>query len=128
PPHAAVADDLDVAGLAAEDDVVRAVPGRQLAVIGVARPGCGEDVALDLLDDRHVHLSHGLDRKLLANLDHAPPTAPCRTNACIEARPYHSQALAPGPGASRPRFRRCPHRRRRAGAPPRPGRAPRWRP
>jgi len=58
PPHAAVADDLTVA---AQHDVVRRVAAGQLAVVGVARPGRGEDLALDLLDGGYIALPHRFD-------------------------------------------------------------------
>src|SRR5690242_6215238 len=81
-PHAAVADDRRVevraamargtvdGSLLTQDDVVRARARRQLAVVGVARPRRGEDLALDLLDRVHVGLAHQLQRELLPDLDH----------------------------------------------------------
>src|SRR5438093_1108326 len=86
PPHAAVADDRRVEvgdpvpgrplggpvslNLLAQDDVVCARPRGQLAVVGIARPGRGEDLALDLLDGVDVRLAHQVQGQLLPDLDH----------------------------------------------------------
>src|SRR5207302_9313325 len=67
PPHAAVADELAVAP---ERDVVGGVAAGQLPVVGGARPGRGEDLALDLLAHGNIAFPHGLDSPLLAELNH----------------------------------------------------------
>src|SRR5216683_4347890 len=81
-PHAAVADDGRVElgrqrpgrplhdALLAQDDVVRARARRQLAVVRVARPRRGENLALDLLHRRDIRLAHHLQRQQLADLNH----------------------------------------------------------
>src|SRR5690348_15549707 len=81
-PHAAVTDDRRVEvgdaisgrplgrTILAQHHVVRAGARGELAVVGVARPGRREDLALDLLDRVHVRLAHQLQRELLPDLDH----------------------------------------------------------
>src|SRR5450759_1586348 len=81
-PHASVANDawIEICGveprrpldsaLLTEDDIVRARARGQLSVVGVLRPGRGEDLAFDLLDCGDVGLSHELERQRLSYLNH----------------------------------------------------------
>src|SRR6266571_5020866 len=97
-PHAPVADDgrvkvgtqtrrpLDDAFLS-QHHVMRARTRSQLAVVGIARPRGGEDVALDLLHRRDIRLAHQLERQLLADLDHQATITECerKWTACTRA-------------------------------------------